>query len=330
MVAKHGTKAEASRQAGININTLKHQVTEGKRRGMSATVAPPSDNKPLLDMVDRLQAENARLKQEVLTASRPHFTVRHDSVPKTEKCRVVVIGDAHDSPGLSKDRFWWMSKYIRKQKPDYVIQIGDFANWDSLSVHTKPETYEGRSKPLFTEDLSSFREALDALDCGGVEHHCTLGNHERRIYIAENNAPQTYGIMQFELGRMLERYKWTFSPYGEIYYLGGVGFVHAAINKMGKTFGGLNAEQTIANHSLHDLVIGHSHVDRKHRAPKIGNNKEVQIINVGCSLPQGHVESYAQHSQTGWSFGIADLTIQHGHVRDYQFISMERLKELHG
>ena len=99
---------------------------------------------------------------------------------------------------------------------------------------------------------------------------------------------------------------------------------------MGKTFGGLNAEQTIANHSLHDLVIGHSHVDRKHRAPKIGNNKEVQIINVGCSLPQGHVESYAQHSQTGWSFGIANLTIQNGHVRDYQFISMERLKELHG
>ena len=132
MVALHGTKAEASRQAGIPIGNLKHHVSEAKRRGLSATVAPPSDNKPLLDMVDRLQSENERLKREVITACRPHFTVRHDSVPKTEKCRVVVIGDAHDSPGLSKDRFGWMSKYIRKQKPDYVIQIGDFANWDIL------------------------------------------------------------------------------------------------------------------------------------------------------------------------------------------------------
>lgn len=330
LYAECGTKAGAARKAGLSITTFKDRLSRAASLGMTPQVAP-KDTSALETLVELLRKENQRLKMEVEQACRPHFTIRQDNTASGERIRVVCIGDAHDSPHIpDKSRFEWISEYIRKQKPDVVVQIGDFATLDSLNTHVPDFTYDGRSKPTFTEDMESFNLALQALECGGAEKHVTLGNHERRLYLFEQNAPATFGMMQVEMGRLFDRYGWTFSPYGLIHYYGGVGFVHAAINRMGKTYGGKNAEQTIANDSLHDLIIGHSHIDRKHKASKIGTNKQIQIINVGCALPDGHIEDYAKHSSTGWSHGIADMVIQNGSVRDYNFISMARLEELFG
>ena len=54
--------------------------------------------------------------------------------------KVIVIGDAHDSPNIKQDRFKWIGKYIKAAKPDYIIQIGDWASFDSLSFFQKNET----------------------------------------------------------------------------------------------------------------------------------------------------------------------------------------------
>ena len=51
--------------------------------------------------------------------------------------RIIVIGDAHDSPHISQDRFKWIGKYIKQSQPDYIIQIGDWASFDSLSYFQK-------------------------------------------------------------------------------------------------------------------------------------------------------------------------------------------------
>ena len=51
--------------------------------------------------------------------------------------KVIVIGDAHDSPNIKQDRFKWIGKYIKAAKPDYIIQIGDWASFDSLSFFQK-------------------------------------------------------------------------------------------------------------------------------------------------------------------------------------------------
>ena len=48
-----------------------------------------------------------------------------------KKTKVLVIGDAHDGPSISKNRCLWIGKHIKKIKPNYVIQIGDFLSLDS-------------------------------------------------------------------------------------------------------------------------------------------------------------------------------------------------------
>ena len=37
--------------------------------------------------------------------------------------RIIVIGDAHDSPHIKQDRFKWIGKYIKSVKPDYIIHL---------------------------------------------------------------------------------------------------------------------------------------------------------------------------------------------------------------
>lgn len=336
---EHGrNKAAVARFLKEPPTTIKNRIAAALNAGLTPGEIPKTDTLGLQSIIETLRVENDRLKKEVeeahaaiRIATKPRFVVRNDATPQGSKIRVVCIGDAHDSPAIEdKSRFTWIAKYIKREKPDIVIQIGDFATLDSLNTHVGNETYHGKAKPSFIADMISFNKALEAMPIEGPEKHCTLGNHERRLYLFEDRAPEAYGMMQHELQSVFDRHKWTFSPYGMPYVVGGVSFVHCALNSLGKSYGGKNAEGTIANDAVGDWVIGHSHRERMHRAAKLGANNHVKIINVGCALPDGHIEDYAQHTLTGWSHGIADMTIQHGHVQDYRFVSMGHLEETYG
>lgn len=332
LAKSRGVKEHAARMLGLQGSTYKNRIRAALKAGLKPNDIPAEPvPAAVLDINDALRSEIDRLKAELAKAKKPHFTVRADTAPKSEKIRLICIGDAHDTPSIpEKSRFELIGKYAQSIKPDVVVQIGDFADLDSLNSHIPNETLDGKLKPSFEKDMGSFNLALQAMQLDGIEKHCTLGNHERRLWLYEQNHPEMDGKLVSSIDGVLRNNGWTYSPYGEITYYGGVGFVHAALNRLSKTYGGKNAEQTIANDSIHDLVIGHSHTDRKHRAPKIGSNNEVQIINVGCALPQGYIFPYANHATTGWSYGIADMTIQHGHVQSYHFITMEELGERYG
>jgi len=325
-------KAELGRRLNRPRATCQHLVNRFELLKLTPRGSPPNtgtDAQALL--IEGLRKELDTLREALTKSVKPHFTIRQDNAGRSSKIRVVCIGDGHDDPRLpDKSRFRWIGQYIRETKPDIVVQIGDFLTLDSLNGHIGNETYEGKSKPSFMADMVSFNDALDAMQIDGIERHCTLGNHERRLYLFENRAPEAYGMMQCELQKIFERHGWTFSPYGMPHQIGGVSFVHCALNTLGKAYGGKNSEGTIANDAIGDWVIGHSHRERMHRAAKLGGNNYVKIINVGCALPDGHIEEYARHTLTGWSYGISDMTIQHGHVQDYHFVSMNHLGECYG
>ena len=101
--------------------------------------------------------------------------------------KVCVIGDLHDAPGISKERLRWLGKHIRNTKPDHVVQIGDFLSLDSCCWHIDNATMQARkNKGTFLEDIDSFNLALEELNKGlstyKVKKHCTLGNHENRLW----------------------------------------------------------------------------------------------------------------------------------------------------
>ena len=116
--------------------------------------------------------------------------------------KVIVIGDAHDSPHIKQDRFKWIGKYIKAAKPDYIIQIGDWASFDSLSFFQKNSTQAGKLKDDYMVDIDSLRSAIDLLDKHidnpRIPRHVTLGNHEQRVYRFEENIPEIAGMMKKE------------------------------------------------------------------------------------------------------------------------------------
>jgi hypothetical protein len=244
--------------------------------------------------------------------------------------RVLAIGDLHDSPEIEKDRCYWLGCHAKNMGSEYVVSIGDWATLDSLNAHIPNDTLRARQKNPYTDDIASLSVSLGRFDEGlaghAVRKHITLGNHERRAWTYEEHHPEMAGQLTGDLLLTFEDRGWTWTEYGEFFFLGGVGFVHAALNRLGKTYGGKNAEQTIANDAVFDIVIGHSHSGRVWRAPKIGPSQFVNVVNLGCALPDGHVEDYAKHCTTGWTWGCYDLLIRGGHIESASFVSMPELE----
>ena len=158
--------------------------------------------------------------------------------------RIVVIGDAHDSPHIPQDRFKWIGKYIKKIEPDYIIQIGDWASFDSLSYFQKNSSQAGKLKDAFMVDIDSLRSSIDLLDKyidnDRIPRHCTFGNHEQRVYKFEEGIPEIQGMMKKELHDTFLLRNWKISPYGAFKHIGGVAFTHCPLNIMGKEYGGKN------------------------------------------------------------------------------------------
>jgi len=252
--------------------------------------------------------------------------------------KVVAIGDLHDSPHIrDKSRFRWIAKHIKKVKPDYVVQIGDIITLDSCTYYISDDSYTARiEKPTFMKEMQSFDEALEEFDYvlknENVKKYITLGNHERRMWRYEDKNPTFYGMCQKEFFGICKKYKWKVINWGQYLMLGGVGFIHAPINPMGKEYGGEASERQIANKSKIDIVFGHSHRAQDIRVPKISEtvNDFTRVLNIGCALPDNHIENYAKHSLTGWTYQIVEIDIWDNHIMEVQNISMKKLKKLYG
>lgn len=249
--------------------------------------------------------------------------------------RVAVIGDAHDSPRLGQERFWRIGREVRKRGVDAIVQIGDFLSLDSLSRHDANDTLRGKRKPSFEADMVSFARALDLLNNGlgkgqrDCPKHVTLGNHEDRIMSWTDRTPEMEGVLVGALQSALEGAGWAWSAFGHLHTIEGVSFTHVAINALGKPFGGLNAEAAMARHALGDLVVGHSHVLALTVGRKVGH-QSVRVMNAGCALPFGHIEDYAKHGLTGWSYGISFLEIRRRQVASWSWVDMREIDERWG
>jgi len=315
LLEAHGSVTNAARKLGIPRGTMDARVQSA--RTWKAAHAPKVETAP--DVVEVLRSK-PRVRMQVAS-------------PTGNGYRVLAIGDAHDDPHIPKDRFRWFGRHAAAMKADYVVQIGDWATLDSLNSHIPNETLQAKQKSPFFDDLISLNDSVREFENGLGFYECkkviTLGNHERRAWLFEDQNPESAGLLTGPLLSTFHAKGWETHDYGTIFYLGGVGFVHAALNRLGKTYGGKNAENTIANDAVHDIVIGHSHVARQIRQPKLGPYNHVTVLNLGCALPDGHVEDYARDSLSGWTWGVYELFIRGGHIESAKFVSMLELEQLY-
>lgn len=277
------------------------------------------------------------VEPKVVPFSKPKYRVpyvRGGEPPKAandQALRVCVIGDLHVSPGQDLSRLKWIARHIRETKPDHIVQIGDWSTFDSVSTHDPIGSVKAKHRPSLRQDLEAHHESLAVFDRelgpSVIPRTVTLGNHCDRVRKYEELRGELEGSVWHEVLDSFAQFRWKTHPFGELAFIGGVAFTHVPLNRIGKPHSSPNI---MANNLAHDLIKGHSHVATYLTIPKIGHDTGVTLIDVGTSLPHGHVESYAKLSQTSWWWGIHSVTIRKGRIDDFERISMKTLEQKYG
>lgn len=253
----------------------------------------------------------------------------HGIESKGDMVKVVYFTDAHNQPTLPQDRFVWLARFINSEKPDYLIDGGDYDDFHSFCSHEGNDTQKGKLKTSVINDLSfsaKARELInDVLTCNPIKH-ITLGNHEDRLWLCENLNPEMNGVATGHYIDILNKHGWTYTRYGEYYTLDGVDFTHCPFNGMGRPVGGDNVAKQAAEKSIADVVFGHTHQMTLVTAHKFGNNRSVTAYNLGCYMPDGYVPNYAKNTRKEFWYGAHVLMLSGGRVKSVKSYQIGELE----
>ena len=267
-----GNSTAAARSLGIDRGTFRNRVEKGQSQGLLANLPPP---KP-------------RIRVPARSVYSPMPNVYGKPV------RVLVWGCAHDSPTIpDKSRFRHAGQLAAELRPDFIVDLGDSADIDSLSTHAMPGSTDDRARPGFLAEIDSLTEAYSAFDktapsADEIPRYHLLGNHENRAARFESNNPAAIGVYTIPLAQVFARLGFAEKQYREWLYIEGVGFTHCPINMMGKEYGGKTAENQVINESTHSVVWSHIHRMHHARRSKVGVGNGIQSYNTGTFMPQGY------------------------------------------
>lgn len=156
-----------------------------------------------------------------------------------EARRHFLIPDCQNKPDIPLDHIDWVAQALVDYAPDVIVNIGDWADVPSLSMHDKAgskrmegaryerdidaanEAFERLNKPMLKKQASQMRRKVR--NRWTPEKHYTLGNHENRIQRALDAEPKYTGM----IGKHHIHSKgWRVHEFLERVYLDGLVYSH--------------------------------------------------------------------------------------------------------
>jgi hypothetical protein len=218
--------------------------------------------------------------------------------------RVIVIPDLQ-VPYEDKRSLAAVEKYMADETWDEYINLGDFLDFDNISVHNKGKIglNEGKTIDGFYKAgnviLDRHQKILRA---NNKKAKFTLleGNHDYRIekYIEEH--PESKGLLEVEKGLCLKergiKFVRCYSK-GELYKLGKSYWHH------GLYCGGNHAKKMVDNFGV-NVFYGHTHDVSLHSKVQWGKDKTIVGQSLGCLCD--YEQSYIKMNPTNWqhAFGV--------------------------
>lgn len=248
----------------------------------------------------------------------------------SETVTIVYFTDAHNQPDLPTDRFKWLAKYVNEIDPEYLIDGGDFDDLQSLCSHERNDSFSGKFKPAFQDDLAASEKARKIIDETLTVQpikHVTLGNHEQRLWDFENSNPETFGMMQHAYLDILDRYGWNVTKYRDYLTVAGIDFTHIPMTVMNRPVGGKTPCNIVSRDSIKDVCFGHTHGLGLQVSHKLGPCRSVIAFNGGCFMPDKYMPAYAKGSQKEFWYGCHKLESNNGRLHIAESITMNELKK---
>lgn len=179
--------------------------------------------------------------------------------------RHFIIPDRQAKPGVPLDHNRWLGYAIQEYKPDVLVDLGDAADFPSLSSYASAREREGQR---LRKDIEVANQADDMLEeaMGSFRPKNKIrlyGNHENRLERFLSEHPVLEGSVGLELLGVEER-GWKAVPYKHgapnVVVVDGVHYAHYFTN--------VNTGRAI------------------------GGNASYKLNAIGAAFVQGHVQGY--------------------------------------
>lgn len=247
----------------------------------------------------------------------------------------LVLPDVQAKPGNDFKFLTAIGNYIVKKKPDVIINIGDFADMESLSSwDVGKKSFEGRR---YVNDIKAAKEAMSALltPINNFNDHArkhgkkqyrprmvlTLGNHEERINRAVSSDPKLDGVLSMDDLRYKEQ-GWEVYDFREVVVIDGVAYSHYFVTGVaGRPAGTAAAQLRKTNMSS---VAGHQQGKQIAYATRADGKTITSIIAGSC---YEHEEEYMGPQGNRHYRGLVVLHEVKEGAFDEMWVSLDYLKK---
>ena len=248
----------------------------------------------------------------------------------------MVIGDAHAKPGVSNDRFEWLGHMAVDQRPDVIVDMGDWADMESLCSYDKGhKSFEGRR---YQKDVAAARDARERFAAPIAEYNRRYpkdaykprlialgGNHDQgRIERVCQLQPEFDGVISVtDLGA--EEYGWEWHNFLEPVSIDGVNYVHYSISGVKALPIGTAAFLLSKRHV--SMTTAHSHLF-DYAVQTCGDGRKIAGLIAGCYFE--HQERYAGRANGLWWRGVVMCHDVKDGFYDLEQVRIQRIKKVYG
>lgn len=236
---------------------------------------------------------------------------------------IAVIPDCQVKPGVPIDHLRHIGNYLAEKKPDYVVNIGDFADMPSLNSYTigKAEAEGNR----YTDDIKSVHTAMEALMAPILDTpnynpqlHLTLGNHEHRITREAESNPKFTGVISVK-DLQYEQWGWKVHPFLKVVTICGVEFCHYFVSgSMGRP---VSSAAALLRTRQSSAIMGHAQFTDISFHPKTGN------VAIFVGICYQHSEKYLTPQGNNDRKQIVMLNEVENGTFDPMFVSLRFLRK---
>lgn len=224
-----------------------YRCRDAKRRGN--VIPDPRPTAPMFESDCGTESVGYTCDFEI-TFDEVEIPAASQEVEADDLAKILIVPDCHH-PFVDRDAWSLMLRAAHGFKPDIIICLGDFADFYSVSSHSKDPTRVNQLE----QEIEATKYALKQLNLvGATDKYFIAGNHEDRLsrYLQEH-APALFDTVRVPDVLGLTELGWNYTPYKDFLRIGKLHFTHDTGTA------GANAHRQASGVFQGSVVIGHTH-----------------------------------------------------------------------
>lgn len=219
--------------------------------------------------------------------------------------KIIAIPDIqapkHDPTAVST-----AIKIVKGERPDILVHIGDFVDFQSISRFAKRDWTEAQLTA--DKEIASANKILDRFDHVTPKKSKVIfleGNHERRLelFIIKNASKlgSKFAGLSIQEQLKIEERGYKYVPINDQpYHIGKLGFVHG-------WYTNLHHSKAHVEKGGQSLIYGHAHDAQLYTGMHLDSEQPRMAMSIGCLCD--YRQAYLEGKPSNWAQGVAIIYV---------------------